>query len=229
MSGPSSFTPKPSCALGALRRHPDWRRGRLDDAPRRRERDGTANSSATEDADNEAVSWSRGTGGYEPVPAVARQRLAGDLIPRPVPACGRRSRKADPLKSIGGAQVGKSEVRGKSPAPEVSRQLRHRRERQLREVAVPLGPNRGLVAGEIQGVYDGSPLPTGVRWRIRSLIRIRAASGVAIPDRLKGTGHRLHIERHAWLGSSGFVERGDEAQHFDVASLSDEVDGLLVL
>jgi hypothetical protein len=55
------------------------------------------------------------------------------------------------------------------------------RQAALGEVAIPLGPERVLVARQVQGIHDGTALPAVVLGRARPRSRIGAVGNVAEP------------------------------------------------
>jgi hypothetical protein len=73
---------------------------------------------------------------------------------------------------------------------------------------VPLGPDRGLIAGEVQRLDGGTMLPAAIRRRDPSRERIGAMNRVAPPSTLPD-GDRVDVEGHAQVapGSSRLETR----------------------
>jgi hypothetical protein len=55
------------------------------------------------------------------------------------------------------------------------------REPSLSKMSIPLGPQRGVLVGQVHRIHDSTALPAAVAGRNRSLRRIRAAWDVAQP------------------------------------------------
>jgi hypothetical protein len=145
----------------------------------------------------------------------------------PAGARGNGHCEAHALESFRRAQVGEPEILVNFPVPKVAWQLRHWRHGKLGQVPIPLRPDRGLIVREIERIDDRSALPASIRWGRRTDKRFRTLPGMSKPGGSQ-VSDRLDVERHAASGSAGFVECGDEAQHFNITTLSHEIDGLLV-
>jgi hypothetical protein len=108
----------------------------------------------------------RRAGRKQSMPTLVRECFADVLIGRPPLPARSRQRQADTGESIRIAEIGHVE-RLHLMAPDVAGELVHRWYAALREVAIPLGPKRLLVVGEVEGVDDVAALPAVVARRLR--------------------------------------------------------------
>jgi len=144
--------------------HPLWRRGRLGDGSRRAKGRGRQVRRVSDEQAQHEAPRPRGAGREQALPAVAPQRLADALEGAPRAATGSRRLEAYPGQPVGVAKVGNTQC-GNAKTPHVARQGVQRWQAALGEVAVPLGPERVLVAREEEGIDDRSALPAVVRRR----------------------------------------------------------------
>jgi hypothetical protein len=70
--------------------------------------------------------------------------------------------EADALETVPGPEIGDVESRIDRPGPQVPRHLLIRWNARFGEMAVPLGPDGGLVAGEIDRLDDRAVLPATI-------------------------------------------------------------------
>jgi hypothetical protein len=83
-----------------------------------------------------------------------------------------------------GREVGDLEPWLDRPRPEIAWHLLVRGDAGLGEMPIPLGPHRGLIAGEIEGVDGRAPLPAVIRRGKAPRQRIGAVDRVAPPSTL---------------------------------------------
>jgi hypothetical protein len=181
---PRAGQPRP-CQLFTSGAHPNRRhRGLSHDAGRRKRLRGKGGRVFDEEAEHESIGTCR-TRCEDPMPPLLPQRLADGLIGGPSGATWCRQCEPDACESVCIAEI-RHIQRVYSVAPDVSRKLVHRGYPTLREVAIPLSPERVLVVGEVEGVDDVAALPAAVaRWprprvwigAVRNLTQPRA-SGV---------------------------------------------------
>jgi hypothetical protein len=149
-----------------------------------------------EEAEHEAVLRSGGTGREETQPALPPELFADLLVWWPRLASRAENWEAHPRQTLCGCEVGDLEPRLDRPPPEVPRHLLVRRDACFGEMAIPLGPDRGLVAGEVQRLNGRATLPAAVRRRDPSRERVGSAHRVAPPSTLPD-GDGVDVEGHA--------------------------------
>jgi hypothetical protein len=107
----------------------------------------------------------------------SRQSVFADpLVGWPRLASGAGDGEAHSSQTLPGGEIGDLESRIDHPGPQVPWHLLIRWDARFGEMPVPLGPNRGLVAGKIQSLDGRAALPTTVRWREPSSDRVGSAS-----------------------------------------------------
>jgi hypothetical protein len=148
-----------------------------------------------EEAQDEAVLRSGGAGSQQTRPPLPPQRLTDRLVRRPGLPPGTRGREAHASQALRGREIGDLEPRVDHPPPQVPRHLPVRRDTRLGEVPVPLGPDRGLVAGEVDYLDDRAALPATVGWGTPSGQRVGPVDGVAPPSTLS-YGDGVDVEGH---------------------------------
>jgi hypothetical protein len=111
-------------------------------------------------------------------------------------ASGAGDGEAHSSQTLPGGEIGDLESRIDHPGPQVPWHLLIRWDARFGELPVPLGPNRGLVAGKIQSLDGRAALPTTVRWREPSSDRVGSVHHVAPPSTLPD-GDRVDVEGHS--------------------------------
>jgi hypothetical protein len=144
-----------------------------------------------EEAEHEPFGTSRARC-KQPRPALPPQRLAHLLIRRPRLPARRWRCKVDASESVVRREVSNRELTH-SVAPEIARKLMQRWYPPFREMAIPLGPQRVPLIGEVQGVDDLASLPPVVARRLRPKARIGVVRNVTQPR--AGGADRIDVER----------------------------------
>ena len=162
------------------------------------------------------------------MPAVVPERFADVLIGRPCfPAWSRQS-QADACESVRIAEIGHVE-RLHSVAPYVSRKLLQRWYAPLGQVAIPLGPQRLLLIGEVEGVDYLAALPPVVAWRRRPEAWVSAVRDVTQPR--SGGVNRIDVERQRTVtsDSAGRLELRNDPGDLACSASSDQLERLLIV
>src|SRR5439155_19206053 len=123
------------------------------------------------------------------------ERLADPLVGWPRQASGAGGCEAHALQTVLGGEIGDLESRIDRPGPQVPRHLLVRRDARFGEMAVPLGPDGGLVAGEIERLDSRPVLPATIGWRQPSSERVGSMDHVAPPSTLSNDDG-VDVERH---------------------------------
>jgi hypothetical protein len=178
-------------------RHSDGRGRRVADHPGWRQWSHMPEAlGVAEQAEHETVLEPGGTGREETQPARSPELFANLLVWWPRLASGAGNYQAHPLQALCGSEVSDLEPRLDGPPPQVPRHLLGRWNARFGEMPVPLGPDRGLVAGEVQRLDARPMLPATVGGRDASRERVGSVHRVAPPSTLP-EGDRVDVEGHA--------------------------------
>lgn len=178
-----------------------------------------------EKAENLARSRSGCARGSQPLPSFGVELLADLLKGWPSMAAGQGCCEADARKLCLAPKVG-DPIHLHLEAPYVSGQLVGGSQRQLVDLAVPLGPGRLTRVGEVEARDRRAALPTPVGWRLRAPPDRAAVGEMAVPD--ASDADAVDVEGQG-SGRDRFLERGDDARYAQVLASGDQLDRLSVV